>query len=258
MELIDALAVDRGKLTALWANTFGDPPALIGRFLALLPELGFGLAAVEGGELLGAAYWIDALRLAGERVGYLYAVAVEPSARSRGLGAALSRGCIEQGRARGAAWCCTEPAEASLFTWYARLGLRPALYRVCAETPAEALLPVAPLSDEDYGVRREALLRERPHVALLPPALRFEHALLCAYGGGFFAVGEGIAAVERESGAALVRELLGAEKTAAAASLAAALGCESALLWESSDTGEPLLAADRPFPPGTGWALRFD
>ena len=47
--LCNALTVEREALCALWAETFGDPPALVARFLELLPELGFGLAAVEDG-----------------------------------------------------------------------------------------------------------------------------------------------------------------------------------------------------------------
>lgn len=258
MELCEALCLGREAPGALWAATFGDPEALIGRFFELLPELGFGLAAVEGGRLLGAAYWIDALRLEGARVGYLYAVAVEPAARGRGLGEALSRACLERGRARGAALCATEPAEASLFDWYARVGLRPALcLRRSAFSPAAAL-PLAPLTDAEYGARREALLAGRPHVALLRPALAFEGALLRACGGGFFSVGDGIAAVETEDGCALVREVLGEDRAKAAAALAAALGCTRAELCETADGGEALLAADGPFPPGTQWGLRFD
>ena len=258
MELCDALCADRAALTALWAETFGDPPALIGRFLTLLPELGFGLAAVEDGRLLGAAYWIDALRLEGRRLGYLYAVAVDPTARGRGVGAALNRACIGQGRERGALWCTTEPAEPSLFAWYARVGLHPALSVRRTAHSAAALLPVAPLTARDYGERREALLALTPHVTLLPAALDFEEALLRSFGGGFFAVGQGIAAVEREDGRALVRETLGEDTAAAAASLAAFLGCGRAERQETAEKGETLLAADRPLPHGTQWGLRFD
>lgn len=257
-EMRDALACDRQELAALWAETFGDPEALASSFLALLPELGFGLAAVEDGKLRGAAYWIDALRLGERRCGYLYAVAVKAAARGRGLGAALSRGCLEKGRARGAAFCCTEPAEPSLFAWYARLGLRPALCsrsRTFAPAPG---LPVSPLSAAAYGERREALLAEAPHVVLLPPALRFEEALLRTYGGGFFAVGEGIAAVERDGETVALREALGADPARIAASLAAVLGCQRASLRETAEEGEPLLAADTPFPAGTSWNLTFD
>ena len=258
MELTDVLRAERAAAVSLWAETFGDPPALVGRFLDLLPELGFGLAACEDGTLLGTAYWIDALRLDEARCGCLYAVAVRPEARSRGLGAALCRACLARGKERGALYCCTEPAEPSLFTWYAGLGLRPALRRSCRELPAKAGLPLRPLSAQHYGERREALLAGRPHVTLLDAALRFEEALLRAYGGGFFAAGDGIIAVEKENGAAVLREALGSDAETLAASAAAALGCERALLYETGDAGEDFLAAQTPFPPGTSWNLSFD
>ena len=75
-------SVERPALVTLWNEVFGDPPELAERFLALLPAFGCGFAAAEEGRVLGAAYWIDGLELAGEKCGYLYAVAVCPEAMS--------------------------------------------------------------------------------------------------------------------------------------------------------------------------------
>lgn len=246
-------------LIALWHEVFGDPPALAARFLALLPAFGCGFAAVEGGELLGAAYWLDGLELAGEKCGYLYAVAVRPEARGRGLGAALSRACFEEGKARGAVYRCTVPAEPSLFGWYARiLGLKPALYRQSAELPAAGRLPVRPIGPEEYARRREALLGARPHLRCAPEAMAYEATNCRIFGGDLFAVGEGIAAACPEDGTALVREALGPEPERIAAAAAAHLGCERARLLTCADEGTPFLASDRAFPPGTVWNLAFD
>ena len=250
---------EREGLVRLWSGVFGDPPELAEAFLRLLPAFGCGFAAVEDGAVLGAAYWLDGLELAGEKLGYLYAVAVEPSARGRGLGAALSRACFDAGLERGAHWRCTAPAEPSLFGWYEKiLGVKPALYRQRAELEANAQLPVSPLSAADYAARREALLKGQPHLSCAPEAMEYEKINCRCFGGDFFAVGDGIAAASIDEGNALVRECLGTEREAMAASVGAFLGCARVTLLTSADEGAPFLASDRPFPPGTVWNLAFD
>ena len=250
---------DPGPLAALWHEVFGDPEALPLRFLEGLPAFGCGFAAVEDGEVLGAAYWIDGLTLAGEKCGYLSAVAVDPACRGRGLGAALSRACFEAGKARGAVYRCTLPAEPSLFDWYARiLGLKPALYRQSRELSAASGLAVRPIGPTEYGERREALLGARPHLRCAPAALAYEAENCRLFGGDLFAVGEGIAAASAEDGIARVREALGPDPEGIAAAVGAHLGCERALLLRCADEGTPFLASDRPFPPGTVWNLAFD
>lgn len=258
-ELLEVSRVDPGELVRLWCSVFGDPTELAEAFLSRLPAMGFGFAAVEDGRVCGAAYWIDALELDGEKCGYLYAVAVRPEARGRGLGAALSRACLEAGRERGASYLCTAPAEPSLFGWYWRiLGLKPALYRQEAELKAESVLPVSPLSAEDYAARRDALLSGVPHLRCAAEAMDYESLNCRLFGGGFYAVGDGIAAASVEDGRALIRECLSREREKAAASVGAALGCESVRLLGCAAEGTPFLAANRPFPPGTVWNLAFD
>ena len=92
MEIREIRPVDHAALVALWHGVFGDPEDYVETFLRYLPEMGGGVAAFEEGRPLGAAYMITALRLReGEnsrRCGYLYAVAVKPEARGRGVGSA--------------------------------------------------------------------------------------------------------------------------------------------------------------------------
>ena len=257
--LIDALQAEPRQLIALWRDVFGDPPELPAAFLWQLPAIGCGWAAVAEGRVLGAAYWIDALYLGEERCGYLYAVAVRPEARGQGLGAALSRACWESGRERGAIYACTEPAEASLFDWYGDiLGARPVLYRQTTELAAAAGAPVEPISAEDYAERREALLKDRLHVRYAPEALAYEQVNCRCYGGDLYRIGDGIADAIREDGALLVRECLGSEPEALAASLGAALGCERIRLLRSAAEGERFLAGNRVFPADTIFNITFD
>ncbi len=259
MELLEVSRVDPGELTALWSTVFGDPPELAAAFLSRLPAIGTGFAAVEDGRVCGAAYWIDALEIAGEKCGYLYAVAVKPEARGRGLGAALSRACFETGRARGAVYCCTEPAEPSLFAWYEKiLGLRCVLYRQKTALESAAFYPVTPLSAADYAARREELLAGRPHLRATAEALAYEKTNCRCFGGDLYAVGDGIAAAGVEEDGVLVRECLGSDPERLAASVGAHLGGGTVTLLSAADEGKPFLAANRPFPPGTVWNLAFD
>ena len=81
---------DVPALSALWTECFGDGPGFTEKFFAALPGMGSGVAAVRGGEILGAAYTLNAQELVcGEgarRVGYIYGVGVSARARSQGVG----------------------------------------------------------------------------------------------------------------------------------------------------------------------------
>ena len=88
-------AEDIPALSRLWEKTFEDSPALIADFFRLLPDMGTGLAAVQKGEIVGAAYVIMGMELLGKENkpvpgGYIYAVAVEERCRSFGIGSAPS------------------------------------------------------------------------------------------------------------------------------------------------------------------------
>lgn len=259
MELRRASELDTAPLVSLWADIFGDPPALAAAFLRRLPALGFGWAAVEDGHVLGAAYGVDALELKGERCLYLYAVAVRPAARGQGLGAALSRAVWETGRERGALYRCTEPAEPSLFAWYHRiLGTDCVLYRKRTALEGCPYQPVRPVAAAEYAARRDALLAHRVSVCHAPAALSYEEDNCRLFGGAFFAAEDGIAAAAVEAGTAVVRECIGPEPERLAAAVGAALGCERVVLLRCADAGTPFLAGDRPLPPGTVWNLAFD
>ncbi len=253
---------DAADLAAIWHRVFGDPEALALDFLNELPALGGGVCAEEGGRLLGAAYAVTDFILDGHRAAYIYAVAVLPEARGRGLGKALTKAAAALGRELGAEILCTLPANDGLYPWYQRLiGLRCALYRReerCESAPGAA---ATALTAEEYGLRREALLRGLPHVSVGRAALRYEKENCRCFGGGLYALGEGIAAASVEEGETQIRELLcpeGADRLALAAALGASLGTERVRLLSSASEGAPYLAADRPLPPGCVFNLSLD
>lgn len=192
---------DRDGCAALWEHVFGDPAALVERFLSLFQaQTGFCLLAESDGAIAAAAYSIPGLRIL--RPGqpelparYLYAVATHPAHRKRGLAADLCRALRDQAFARNEL-LLTKPAEPSLYPWYAeKIGAVPAMpcQKMTVNTPAPG--EVRPLTPAQYAARREAILRDRPHVHLPRELFIWESLLHAHYGGGFFAVGDAIADV---------------------------------------------------------------
>ena len=260
MELCDVLAVDRAALIALWTEVFeGDPPAYPEKLLELLPALGCGFAATEAGKVLGAAYWIDDLSLEGEKLGYLFGVAVLPEARGRGIGAELSRACFAAGRERGCRWLTIEPAEPSLFDWYERtLGTVPALYRQEQSLAPAALCPLREIPAERYFARREHLLAGKPHLTYGEAAQALEAENNRLFSGGFYETDGAVATAFLHDGKLLAREALGEQHEALLSSLAAQRGARVATLLRAADSGAPFLAANAPLPAGTVWNLAFE
>ena len=253
---------DAAALAALWHRVFEDPEELSRDFLAHLPELGGGVTAQENGVLLGAAYAVTDYFLAEQRLAYLYAVAVLPEARGRGLGLALSREASALGRRLGAGIVCTSPAEPRLYPWYERaIGARCALRLREERIGSRPGAIPRPLSPAAYGERREALLAGKSHVRPGAAVLRQEQFNCRVCGGDLLALDEGIAAAYVEGERTLIRELLapdGADRRSLAAAVGAALGTEEVLLLSAAEEGEPYLASDRPLPPGCVWNLILD
>lgn len=253
---------DAGALASLWHRVFGDPEELALAFLERLPALGGGVTAERNGELLGAAYAVTDFTLGELRAAYLYAVAVLPEARGKGLGGELTRRAAALGRGLGADLVCTLPAGNGLYSWYEKLlGLRCALYRREERIPCRPGPRPRPLSPEEYGERRELLLAGRPHVRPGPTALAYEKRNCRCFGGDLLEIGGGLAAASLEDGEARIRELLapeGADRAALAAAVGAFLGAKEVLFYTPAEKGEPYLAADRPFPRDFVWNLALD
>lgn len=255
-------------LRALWSRVFGDSEALISGFLRLLPEMGTGAVALAGDRIVGAAYVMTGLELvrpgrAEERLGYIYAVAVDESCRGLGLGRGLCLMARELARRHGAERICTLPAEGSLYAWYEDvLGLKAALRRRLDEiAAAPGPFSFREVSAGDYGAAREALLGRRDHLRPGRAALEFQELLCRDCGGGLYAFEGGLAAAYPENGRLHVKELIcsGPARPVAAGALAAHLGFDSALLWSPALSGEDYIAAPPGLlPPDCVWNLSFD
>ena len=255
---------DAPGLIDLWCRVFEDPEELPAAFLRLLPGMGSGAAAFADGTLAGAAYIVTGLTVGNKRAAYLYAVAVHPEYRGLGLGKDLTRAACALGRTRGADFVCTLPASGSLYGWYEKLiGTRCALYRKREELPARPGPQICPLSSEAYNARREVLLRELPHMSLSDEAAEFEGISCRLFGGGLYAVGNGIAAAYREDDRAVVRELIcpdPKDQRPYAAAVAAEMGCARLRLYSPGAKDDlPYLAAEPGvLDPGCIWNLAFD
>ena len=253
---------DAEELAALWHRVFDDPEELALAFLSLLPSLGGGVCAEEDGKLLGAAYTVTDYTLGEKRAAYLYAIGVLPEARGRGLGKRLTKEAAALGRALGADFVCTLPANAPLYPWYEeQVGVRCALYRGEERVQSRPGPEARPLSPEAYGLRREELLRGRAHVTVGPAALCYEKENCRCFGGDLYALGNAIAAASVDEGETCIRELLappGANLKTLAAALGDRLGTEQALLLLPADRGRPYLAADVPLPAELIWDLTLD
>lgn len=254
------LPEDYAALSALWQHCFGDPPELVEKFFSLLPELGRGVTAEYQGRAVGAAYSLTGLELLPEHkgCGYIYAVAVDDSCRGLGIGGALSVAAAEAARQAGAEVICTLPAEESLYDWYEKLiGVKYVLRRkelICKAAEGDC----REISAEEYAQRREELLRGRAHIRFPAAYLEFQNELCKGYGGGFYAVGDAIAAAYPEGDTAKICELIGTEKTAAAGAIAAKLGAACALHYEPATDGERFVAIDSALPWDCEWNLAMD
>ena len=239
---------DTEQLRELWCRVFGDPPELVDAFLSHLPGMGCGCVAERDGRILGAAYLIHGFTLlqsgqAPLRCGYLYAVAVHPDARGHGLGAAVSRGAVRLGREYGAELICTLPAEESLYRWYGEI-LSLTHRNTRRVFSCETLPEAQPVEASEYLLRREALLRDTPHVRPNASVMDFAASLCRACGGGLYALDDMLFCAYRIQGCWVMPELL---PLSAAERIA---GLRSAV--------HPYLCADRPLPDGLIWNLTLD
>lgn len=256
---------DVSALKALWCETFGDPPELVESFFELLPSMGTGFVAELDGEIFGAAYVLDAfLHLpdgATKKLAYIYAVAVDESARGHGTGAELTRACMRSAWERSADVCCTLPAEGSLYDWYeSRCGLAAASF--CRYETAAASSPsgdIKRLHADEYAFRREDMLKGIAHVGFYYGYLRFQEEIFLSSSGGFFELDGGIACGYVENGIFYVKEALG-DQPEFIPSLCASLGARKAVIRRPASSGERYIAAYQrdDFPADTVWNLTLD
>lgn len=258
---------DIPAIKALWIKTFQDPEELVDAYFALLPDMGAELIAERDGKIVGIAGLIVGMELIGDgkerHCGYIYAVAVEEDYRSLGIGAELCRRAEQLAYDREAELVCTLPADEGLYAWYKMvLDFDCALRREKHSVEAKPIELCAELSSTEYMLWRENMLRDKLHLHLSTPTLEFLRCFCKALGGGLYACGSGICAAYLENSVAVIKELISMDSTACdeiAASVAAALGTDSAEYYLPSVRGDSYIAAKKgSIAENCVWNISFD
>ncbi|MDR0838078.1 MAG: GNAT family N-acetyltransferase [Oscillospiraceae bacterium] len=210
-------ATDLPALKALWGSVFDDAPEDIDAYFDayFAPEL-CAVANIDA-ELaaMGFLMPVGALRVPGERelpCAMIYAVATRPDFRGRGAGLAVTRALLETAKGQGFDVVALRPATEELFEFYEKAGLRTSFcgFDFAPERAEAALKASRKVTAGEYMARREALLRDIPHVAFDERALSYAETLF-GEGGGFFVDGDDCLAVDASGGGAVFKEYLAAD-----------------------------------------------
>lgn len=223
-------------LTALWHTCFGDDVREIEAFWARLFDRIDVYAAFSGdaAETMVCALPTELVDEAGEGCpcAYLYALCTAPACRNRGLAAELLTFAADDLRKRGVAFAALAPAEPSLYAYYARQGFQTVGF--CDEKTVESAARPIQVRPADPATYRN--LRE---MQLYGAFLSYDAALLALEGRRLLRVETADAVycadAEKQGDCLLLRELLPADPTVAAA-LAAHFGCRSAKLRTAGNT----------------------
>ena len=207
----------------LWQLAFGDDPRYIDWFYQCCWQPENMLLLLEDDQLLSMlALLPHELTLpGGERAKayYIYALATDPSARSKGYGRQLLHYVDFHLTARGADCVTVVPAEPSLFKFFGTVGFSTAFSTRKVELmrgETRAAQPedtVSPISPEEYNAIRERLLEGTPSVHYGVELIRYQEGMGRLSGGGLYRVVaegvEGCAAVEYvDADSVLFKELL--------------------------------------------------
>lgn len=274
-------AGDEAALRRIWKAGFADTDEYIDAFFAQFLRPDSCIVAEADGQTVSAMHLLDGPTLWPFRKNHLssayaYALATLPEYRGRGIGQAVYRAVCDLGFERGFDAVCVLPAQDSLYPFYESGGARVISAVRRAEYSAEELRSVArPLcariSVEEYSNIRESLLATDAHGAMPESFYRWQDTLIDRYGGGWFVLNGGCAAVERDGDICRVRELLlpDGDETAAAAALAAYCRAERYIVdapafWSGAGkTKRHMLARFRSepgffLPDDLWWGLAFD
>ena len=204
-------------LRQLWQEAFGDSDAFLDTFF----ETAFSsnrCLCVTDGEPVAAVYWFSC-RWAGEKIAYLYALAVKKSHRRRGLARTLVEETVKRLKAEGCRGAVLVPGEPELFEMYRKMGFSHTLTVDVFE--AEAGQAPAPLRKATPGVY--AALRK----TLLPPGAVVQEGENLAFLGAcaqLYAGTDFLLAGHLEGETFVAMEFLGDRATAPA--ILAALGAK--------------------------------
>jgi len=194
------------ELKKLWHEVFGDAPSVIDAYFDTFYAPDLTATEYIDGELAAAAYVMPAGELTGEKCAHIYAVAVYPKFRGRGLGIAVTNRAVEKAKDAGYTAVILHPASESLFGYYEKhCGFHTCFYSG-TKTVAVSAAPLEETDIDTYIACREKYLKDIPHVVLSYDILDF----FTKCGGKLYTSETGCAAVENIDGTLYFREALGA------------------------------------------------
>ncbi|MBQ2960342.1 MAG: GNAT family N-acetyltransferase [Oscillospiraceae bacterium] len=266
---------DVPAMRRLWHEVFGDPEELTEIFYLMLPDMGSAVVAVEDKKIIGMANVINGMELIERGVqyiehekeppvcGYIYAVAVDPEHRGKGIGRELCLEAEKLARKRESDIVCTLPASESLYKWYRDImGFEPVLRRKSFEVKCEARDLCMELSSTEYMMWRESMLRNKSHLHPSHITLEWEKQFCKVFGGGLYACSSGICAAMKDGDTCVIKEIISAfpgDEAVIAASVGKQLGCEKAVYYLPSSDGMDYLAAlSGSIPADAVWNFTFD
>jgi predicted N-acetyltransferase YhbS len=149
-------AEDQPQLSAIWQEAFGDSPEDVENFYETAFSCDRALLAQEQNPV-ACIYWIDA-QIDGQKIAYLYALAVEKTYRSQGVGKTLLQEALETLKGEGYKAAILVPGEESLYTYYEKAGFtafgKTEKTTVTKKTPG---LPVKKITPDAYFAKRQEL-----------------------------------------------------------------------------------------------------
>ena len=147
-------AEDLPRLAAIWQEAFGDSPEDVENFYETAFSCDRALLAQEQNPV-ACIYWIDA-QIDGQKIAYLYALAVEKTYRSQGVGKTLLKEALETLKGEGYKAAILVPGEESLYTYYEKAGF--VSFGKTQKSTAEKKAPGVPakrISPETYFALRQ-------------------------------------------------------------------------------------------------------
>ena len=173
----------------LWEDVFQEEADFLDRFFSLAFAPDRCRIALEGEQVIGMVHWLTC-SCRNRELAYLYAVAVAPQFRDRGIGSRLLLAAEDAIREAGFAGILLVPQEEDLRAYYAARGYEnvPGISEMVAamgDIPA----PLHCVNGEDYALHRREFLpeggviQEGETLALLSGEARFDeglHLLLAA------------------------------------------------------------------------------
>ena len=147
---------DLPRLSFLWQEAFGEDQEDVERFYETAFSCDRALLVQEQNPVAGI-YWIDA-QIAGHKVAYLYAFAVDKTCRSKGIGKTLLAKTLETLKGEGYKAAVLVPGEESLYSYYQKADFAPfgKTEKVTVEKKAPGL-PVKKITPDAYLAKRQGL-----------------------------------------------------------------------------------------------------